>query len=125
MTEKLFICAAAILLIFYACKTKETYALVGTWRAASLKEKNVPVKTEWLPEVWFKFNENDTYEYHSTLNYKEAGRYRVLANGLYTKDTLIAGAREKLVKIIRLNQDSLHLEMRKEGVPQHLMLIKD
>ncbi len=125
MVNKIPIYIVIFFLVFCACNTKETYNLIGTWKAVSLKEKDIAVKTEWLPEVWFKFHENGTYEYHSTLNYKEAGKYRILADGLYTQDSLVSGAKEKLVKIVRLNQDSLHLEMRNEGNPQHLILVKD
>ena len=97
--------------------------LNGRWQAYAMLEEGEPAEID-LQHVYFQFSPDGTYSYHGTLNYREAGTYRIERKLLYTIDTLHEERLEKAVKIAHLSADSLHFLMNAEGKEQLLKLSK-
>ena len=110
------------LFFFFACRTADTGILVGSWQAFEVLEEGevLPVNTE---EISFSFGEDASYQYSSTLNYREAGSYFVDTRYLFTTDTINNASSEKAVEIIKLNPDTLFLRMQ-EGNKERIMKLK-
>lgn len=97
--------------------------LTGRWETLEVKEEERPLQVD-LSEIHFAFHTDGTYAFHSTLNYREAGRYTLRDQYLLTTDTLEAGAAEKAVEITRLSTDTLRLRMMEAGKERFLLLTK-
>lgn len=97
--------------------------LTGRWEALEVKEEERLLQVE-LSEIHFAFHTDGTYDFHSTLNYREAGRYSLRDQYLLTTDTLEPGAVEKVVEIARLSADTLRLRMMEAGKERFLLLTK-
>ncbi len=115
-----------LLLCLPACQEEgvsEQEMLTGRWEALEVKEEERPLQVD-PSEIRFAFFPDGTYDFHSTLNYREAGRYNLRDRYLLTADTLHAGAMEKAVEIAQLNADTLRLRMMEAGKERHLLLTK-
>ncbi len=112
-----------VVFLFY-CKKEEGPDLIGHWQAFEITEEGEPLQVD-PREIQFEFQADGIYYFQSTLNYREAGRYR-LSNReyLFTTDTLESGAAEKAVEISRLTADSLTLRMNDAGKERLLKLEK-
>ena len=113
-----------ILLFFIACQSNSKHAmqdLLGQWQAYTFLEEGDTVDIS-PSEVSLDFRQNGIYYFTSTLNFKEAGHYKIENNLLYTIDTLTIDPIEKAVQIEYLSPDTLILLMNKEGVQQTLKL---
>jgi hypothetical protein len=113
-----------ILLALASCKTETEQRIVGKWQATQLMECDnlVPIQTELVD---IEFTGNGNYVFHSTLNIKEEGTYRLKKNYLFTQDKLSDKAPEKAVLIKELNQDSMILQMSYKGKDQFLTLKRE
>lgn len=113
------------LLFFSACEDQpsRTDLLSGSWQATSITEEDRPLKVQ-PEEISFYFSPDQTYEFRSTLNYREAGRYQLRKDYLITRDTLAPGGKEKAVEIIQLTPDSLRLRMIDRENERILQLVK-
>lgn len=101
-------------LMLTACKQNvPKEELYGTWEAVELKEEGKPLNVN-LEEIKLSF-QAQIYVFESTLQYKEAGKYRLQSNLLLTKDTLKENVLEKGIEISRLTKDSLRLRMNELG----------
>ncbi|MDX1684367.1 MAG: lipocalin family protein [Saprospiraceae bacterium] len=69
----------------------------------------------------FDFNADDTYkvDYGSQT---ETGEWRVAGNNLFTTEE---GMAEKMVKILKINEDTLKFEMNRSGRLEHVTLVKE
>jgi hypothetical protein len=114
--------AAALLLIF-GCESWNEKKLCGKWQAASVTENGMPVDVQ-LDEIGFEFLTNGFYNFHSTLDYREAGTFSLHGDLLYTLDTINEASSEKAVKLITLTHDSLAIKMHEEGHPRILTLYR-
>jgi hypothetical protein len=96
----------------------------GKWFAAQLVECDdlIPIQRE---QVNLAFNADGTYVFNSTLNVHEEGKFRIRNHYLYTLNRLNEGAKEKVVRISKLSNDTLELEMNYRGREQFLTLIKE
>ena len=110
-------------LTFVACQTNEPSPIIGQWEAIALTEETVPLEVE-MSQIKFDFRANGQYDFHSTLNYREAGNYKIQSNYLLTTDTLHATAHEKMVKIESIQNDTLVLLMKKENKERKIKLIR-
>ena len=111
------------LILTAACKQgipKEE--LYGTWEAVALTEEGKSLSIN-LQEIKLSF-EAQTYLFESTLQYKEAGNYRLQSNLLLTQDTLKENVLEKGIEISRLSKDSLFLRMNEQGRERLLTMVK-
>ncbi len=113
-----------ISLVFVSCKSENERRIVGKWQAAQLMECDnlVPIQTDLVD---IEFASNGGYVFHSTLNIKEEGTYRIKKNYLFTQDKLRDKAAEKAVLIKSIDDDSLVLQMSYKGKDQWLTLIKE
>jgi len=110
------------LLFANACQTESAKdMMIGNWQAFQFLEEGDSVKIN-PSEIKFSFGQNGRYHFNSTLNYKEAGKFKAEEKVLYTTDTLNSSNIEKAVLIQKLNQDTLVLEMRSEDKSQVLSL---
>lgn len=113
-----------VLLFFISCKSENERRIVGKWQAAQLMECDnlVPIQTELVD---IEFLSNGKYIFHSTLNVKEEGNYRIKKNFLFTQDKLREKAVEKAVLIKSIDTDTLVLQMSYKGKDQWLTLIRE
>lgn len=112
-----------LLIAFAACSTVKEDILLGKWKAASIFEENKPLDYD-ISTVGLQFNTDQTYTYTGTLNYHEAGKYFIDKQYLVTIDTINSATTEKLVEIIKISEDSLHLKMNTQGKERLLKLVK-
>jgi len=109
--------------LFNACETLiQKEDLYGTWQAVALTEEGESLQVN-LEEIQLSFNKQ-YYEFHSTLNYKEAGHFQVQSNLLLTKDTLKNSLLEKSVEITKFQNDSLFVRMNEQGRERRLVLVR-
>jgi hypothetical protein len=107
-----------------SCRNAMERQATGKWFAAQLIECDdlIPIQRE---QVNLALNNDGTYVFNSTLNVHEEGKFRIRNNYLYTLNRLSDNAKEKIVRIARLSNDSLELEMNYRGREQFLTLIKE
>jgi membrane protein involved in colicin uptake len=119
-TLKLF----SVLLFLASCKSETEQHIVGKWQAVQLTECDnlVPIQTELVD---IEFSSDGKYVFHSTLNVREEGNYRIKKNYLFTQDKLRDNAPEKAVLIKSLDMDSMVLQMSYKGKDQYLTLAKE
>ena len=97
--------------------------LLGRWQASAVVEEGKPLQID-PTAVQFQFSPGGRYQYRSTLNYHEAGRYQLEADLLVTTDTTQATAPTKRVQILQLNRDSLYLGMNDSGKARTMYLYR-
>jgi hypothetical protein len=112
----------SLLITVAACDTGLDPTLIqGKWEGTSVLEEGEPLPVD-VSEIQFEFRDNNEYEYSSTLKYKEAGTYYMEDNYLFTTDTFNQASTEKVVEIVLLDGDSLHLKMKEQGQERILKL---
>lgn len=89
-----------------------------------MQEEGRPLQVN-LQEIRFQFRVDGTYEFESTLAYREAGHYMIRNKYLLTTDTLHPGGREKAVELLQLTPDSLSIRMVEQGKERRLTLVKN
>ena len=117
--------ALAVLMLsfaFFACDPYSDSDLAGSWHAVEITEEGDSLAVD-LKGIRFEFTDNARYYFHSTLNYEEAGTYRLDGPYLFSTDTTQEVSREKAVEIVLLNNDSLQLRMQELG-KERIMLLK-
>ena len=101
-------------LLVFACNGVQEQKLLGKWKGGALFEDDMPVDVD-PGLLGFEFLPDGSYQFNSTLNYKEAGTFKVSGDLLYTLDTINEASSEKAVKILELTVDSLFIKMNAEG----------
>ena len=110
------------LTLFFACKSDpkmDAAQLLGQWKGSAWMVFDKPADRD-ASAVNFTFEAGDKY----TATYseqQEKGVYRLEGNKLYTT---AENKIEKMVKILRLNSDSLVFEMNRTGQEEKLILLK-
>ncbi|MEM9849637.1 MAG: hypothetical protein AAF847_17240 [Bacteroidota bacterium] len=114
-----------LLTLLLACNpsTQKEDLLRGKWEATELLESDSSLQVN-LNEIWFVFDDQQNYYFHSTLNYEEAGRYELSGNLLYTTDTTRTTAKRKAVKLLELDENNLKIEMKDQQAVRILSLNK-
>lgn len=113
----------AALFILPTCATYRLKDLTGQWQGALVLEEGDSLKID--PRIIrFEFDQNNSYRFFSTLNYRESGTFFLDHHSLVTTDTLNQASTEKAVEIVTLTGDSLHLKMRDGGRERLLKLVK-
>lgn len=115
----------AVILLAGSCQKSPSRKekLSGHWQALQITEEERPLEVT-PEEIQFWFYPDNTYEFRSTLNYREAGRFRLRKEYLYTTDTLAPGGQEKAVEILQLTPDTLTLRMMDQEKERRLELMK-
>jgi hypothetical protein len=111
------------LVLAQSCANDAPNLLLGQWTAFEILEEGEVLDIN-PSQIQLGFEESERYTYLSTLNYEEAGRYRVQTPYLYTTDTTAEQQAEKAVEIIQLTMDSLQLRMNDNGKERILKLLK-
>jgi hypothetical protein len=120
--RKLTFILAVTLGVTVGCKSEFERNIEGNWFADALTEGGAPIEVDG-DIVQFEFKSNLEYAFNGTLNTREAGKFRIRNNYLYTKDDL-KNAPEKAVRIDRLTVDSLVLAMNDKGKERVLTLLR-
>ena len=111
-------------MIFCLACDRTPSLLVGSWRAVDVREAGDSLRLD-PGEIRFHFTDDGRYTYRSTLNYREAGAYRLRDGFLYATDTTGNGAGEYIVAVDVLNQDSLQLRMQGEASERIVLLLRE
>ena len=112
----------SILLLFFifSCSSNENEILLhGEWVCTSWTSAVNPAN-RCNNNVYFKFSEDKKFNSEITT-LKEEGTYYIRKDVLYTQ---AEGRKEINVRILKLNQDTLHFGMNRGGVEEDLVLIK-
>lgn len=113
----------------FACKSEPKFApemLLGNWQGVDWKVqgKSDPGRQPEQATFFFEKTQADALSGNYTAAYgsqKEMGAYRVSGDKLYT--TAQGDKVEKVVRIVRLNADTLALDMNRGGTPEELVLV--
>jgi hypothetical protein len=121
---RFFICIVTLTCWTTSCQDGlDKSLIIGSWQGTAILEGGKPLPID--PSlISFKFDENNQYQFQSTLNYREAGTYFIDEVYLYTTDTFNQASTEKIVEILLLDNDSLHLKMKDQGNERILKLRK-
>ncbi len=122
MTKKILI-AAIIPFLFITCVQNTSDSIItGKWQAIQLMEEDslIEINTD---EIRLSFDSDGRYLFESTLNYKEAGRYRHQNKLIYLKDTTTENKKEIAIRLLEITNDSLAIEM-KEGEKKRVLSMR-
>lgn len=111
------------LFLFAGCSLDQTDNLLGSWTAVSVFQNDRAMDVNHS-EITLSFTEKGTYNYTSTLEYKEAGYFRLDGKTLETTDTLAKPHASKLVLVEQLKSDTLQLKMKNEADWMLLTMVK-
>lgn len=113
----------ASLFFMIACGLNSRADLLGHWTAISVIQADKPLDVEHN-DITLSFTDAGTYNFTSTLNYKEAGSFKFEGDKLITRDTFREPHTTKIVIIEKLVSDTLRLRMRNEGEWMQLTMVK-
>lgn len=110
-------------MIISSCSQWSAQDLTGLWEATSVTEEDQSLEVDY-PSISLLLNTDGTYEYSGTLNYREAGKWSVKSNYLYTRDTLKPDGDQKIVFIKSFSKDTLELQMAEAEKTRILKMVK-
>lgn len=110
-------------IITLGCENQNATAILGSWNCSEILEEGKALEID-ISTIKFSFDEAGQYTYQGNLKYKEAGNYHLVGDKLYTTDTIDNTAVEKVVRIILLNNDSMHFKMNVAGNEQIMKLAR-
>ena len=111
----------SILLIFSSCHFIANYQIIGVWKATEIFENDKILKDKTLENIVLQFNDEGNYTYQGTLNYKEAGKFKVKRSSLFLSSQ---SEEEKEVHIEALNSKKLILLMEEAGKVRKMVFSK-
>lgn len=111
----------SILLALSSCNFIANYQIVGVWKATEIFENDKILKDKTLENIILQFNDEGNYSYEGTLNYKEAGKFKVGSNSLFLTTQL---KEEKELHIESLNSKKLVLLMEDSGKTRKMVFSK-
>lgn len=111
----------SILLSFNSCNFIANYHIVGVWKATEIFENDKLLKDKTLENIILQFNDEGNYSYEGTLNYKEAGKFKLNSNSLLLTTQL---KEEKELHIESLNSKKLVLLMEDSGKTRKMVFSK-
>ncbi|GEM_PF-1874454 len=95
--------------------------LEGQWQATVVLEEGDTLPVD-VGQIRLIFDDEGHYRYHSTLNYREAGFYKLEGALLYTRDTTHRDTvLERFVKVPVLTTDSMVVLMRTREDKERLL----
>lgn len=105
-----------------SCSDPAEKALTGTWQGYELLQDGQALPLD-PSEISFEFGADRTYAFSGTLNYREAGSFRIQGEYLFTRDTMNEGSVEKAVLLSEMSPDTLILKMR-EGEKDRILKLR-
>ncbi len=116
-------CFMGLLLFFLlSCEDQEAF-LHGHWQAVEITQAGDSMRLD-PAEVGFVFAPNGRYTYRSSLNYREAGRYRYQTGYLFATDTTHNTSAERVVALEQIGLDSIRMTMRHDTTNRFVLFIK-
>ena len=112
----------SFLLSFSSCNFIANYQIVGVWKATEIFENDKILKDKTLENIILQFNDEGNYSYEGTLNYKEAGKFKVNSNSLFLTNNQLK--EEKELHIESLNSKKLVLLMEDSGKTRKMIFSK-
>ena len=112
----------SIFLSFSSCNFIANYQIVGVWEATEIFENDKILKDKTLENIILQFNDEGNYSYEGTLNYKEAGKFKVNSNSLFLTNNQLK--EEKELHIESLNSKKLVLLMEDSGKTRKMIFSK-
>jgi len=104
-----------------SCNFIANYQIVGVWKATEIFENDKILKDKTLENIILQFNDEGNYSYEGTLNYKEAGKFKVSSNSLFLTTQ---SKEEKELHIESLNSKKLVLLMEDSGKTRKMVFSK-
>jgi hypothetical protein len=111
----------SIFLSFSSCNFIANYQIIGVWKATEIFENDKILKDKTLENIVLQFNDEGNYSYEGTLNYKEAGKFKIRSNSLLLTTQL---KEEKELHIESLNSKKLVLLMEDSGKTRKMVFSK-
>jgi hypothetical protein len=111
----------SIFLSFSSCNFIANYQIIGVWKATEIFENDKILKDKTLENIVLQFNDEGNYSYEGTLNYKEAGKFKISNNSLLLTTQL---KEEKELHIEALNSKKLILLMEDAGKVRKMVFSK-
>jgi hypothetical protein len=111
----------SIFLSFCSCNFIANYQIIGVWKATEIFENDKILKDKTLENIVLQFNDEGNYSYEGTLNYKEAGKFKISNNSLLLTTQL---KEEKELHIESLNSKKLVLLMEDSGKTRKMVFSK-
>jgi hypothetical protein len=111
----------SIFLSFSSCHFIDNYQIIGVWKATEIFENDKILKDKTLENIVLQFNDEGYYTYEGTLNYKEAGKFKVKSNSLFLSNQT---EDEKELHIEALNSKKLVLLMEDAGKVRKMVFSK-
>lgn len=105
-----------------SCSYLATYQLIGVWRVVEIFEDNKLLRDRTIENIILQFNDEGQYTFKGTLNYKEAGNFKVKRNLLVLFNKL--SNEEKKLYIDALNSKKLVLLMENTGKVRKMVFKK-
>ena len=111
----------SIFLSFSSCNFIANYQIIGVWKATEIFENDKTLKDKTLENIGLQFNDEGYYTYEGTLNYKEAGKFKVKRSSLFLSSQ---SEEEKELHIEALNSKKLVLLMEDAGKIRKMVFSK-
>ena len=119
MKKIIFTLLIATLIITSCANNQNATLIIGDWRGVDWVRNGEPSGYD-ADAVSFQFSDKGTYTY-SYAAVKEEGTFKVENDMLFTKPE---GGLEIMVKIAKLNADTLVFDMSRSGISESLVLVK-
>lgn len=113
----------ALFPLLLATCTLDVNRLAGQWRAIAFYEQGQSL-TAPLDSVALTFSGDGYYEFRSAGFYRENGPFRVSGQHLFLTDTTEQPAKEHVLKVLFLSDDTLKIQMLKGDNEQVLFFAK-
>ena len=116
-----YMCVISSFLLLLSCgDSKQKDLIVGRWTGVEWLESGQPSAALNPADAVFQFDAGDTYSFTYAGN-TESGKYFVTNQQLFTTPD---GGVKMMVKIIKLDQDTLQFDMNRGGSSERLTLVR-
>ena len=115
-----FLIILAAILLLSCGDSKQKDLIVGRWTGVEWLESGQPSAVLNPADAVFQFDAGDTYSFTYAGNI-ESGKYFVTNQQLFTTPD---GGVKMMVKIIKLDQDTLRFDMNRGGSSERLTLVR-
>jgi hypothetical protein len=117
MATKQIIFFVFLTLATISCQQGMESKLIGKWQALTVVSNGKLM--DIMPHViWLELRKDHTYQFQSTPNYTEKGKFNVVKDLLYTQDLLVPDSPQRVVQLIAINSDECQILMKANGVDQ-------
>jgi hypothetical protein len=119
MKIKGYLCLLSIILFTSCFDAEKQRLIIGSWNGIEWLVEGRP-SSHAADAVAFHFDETGKYTYRYQ-DFMESGKYNVANNQLFTTPE---GGERMMVKIVKLDQDTLVFDMNRSGQSELLKLVR-